>query len=64
MPDGSQKQFVRIEGLTRWLCENAPECRQQTHLKTGSPERAYWHFGYLAALHDVRNLLLNARRMN
>jgi len=42
------------EGLRKWLKENAPECcDEQRHLDAGTPERAYWHYGYLCALDDV-----------
>ena len=48
----------RIEGLRRWLRENAPECfDEQLHVVEGTPERAYWHYGYLVALRDMRALL-------
>jgi hypothetical protein len=42
--------------LERWQRENAPEvAEQQSHLDAGSEARAYWHYGYLAALRDVLN---------
>jgi hypothetical protein len=42
------------EGLRDWLKENAPECcEEQRHLDAGTPERVYWHYGYLCALRDV-----------
>jgi hypothetical protein len=47
----------RIDGLTEWLTQNASQCRDQAHLNEGSPERAYWHAGYLAALRDLRDVL-------
>ena len=48
----------RIEDLARWMKLNAPECSiEQKHLNEDSQERAYWHFGYLAALKDVMRLL-------
>jgi hypothetical protein len=48
----------RIDGLTDWLSTNCPRCmREQTHLDFGTRERAYWHYGYLVALRDVRDLL-------
>jgi hypothetical protein len=46
----------RINGLAEWLTEYAPECREQAHLDGGSPERAYWHLGYLTALRDLQKL--------
>ena len=48
----------RIEDLTGWVKSNAPHCViDQNHLNEGSQERAYWHYGYLAALKDVMRLL-------
>jgi len=39
--------------------EVAPECiREQLHTVEGaSPERVYWHYGYVMALRDVISLL-------
>jgi hypothetical protein len=56
----------RIKDLTEWLSENYPECDgQQAHLDEGTPERAYWHFGYLTALCDLRDFLSGRRdRLN
>lgn len=51
----------RIAGLKNWLIENAPYCAaDHDHLNENSAERAYWHFGYLTALKDVRRLLSGA----
>ena len=47
----------RIASLTEWLEEHAPEIDKQRHLDEGSRERAYWHYGYLMALRDLRDLL-------
>lgn len=48
----------RIDGLTHWLSANCPRCEhEQTHLESGTSERAYWHYGYLMALRDVRDFL-------
>jgi hypothetical protein len=46
----------RINGLTEWLAEHAPEWREQAHLDEGSSERVYWHLGYLTALRDLQKL--------
>lgn len=47
----------RASGIRDWLIANHPECeKEQAHLKEGTPERAYWHFGYYMALEDVLNL--------
>lgn len=51
----------KVEGLTRWLKENASYCETtQKHLDERSLEQAYWHYGYMCALRDV--LLLIERR--
>jgi hypothetical protein len=48
----------RITGMSEWLRENAPYCfHDQNHLDADTPERAYWHYGYLVALKDMRRLL-------
>jgi hypothetical protein len=48
----------KINGMTRWLAENAPYCEAlQKHLDDGTAERAYWHYGYLCALKDIVALL-------
>ena len=48
----------RINELEDWLSANAPDCgREQKHLVVGSPERAYWHYGYTVAIRDVMKLL-------
>ena len=48
----------KIAGLTRWLSENAPYCESaQKHLDQGTPEQAYWHYGYLCALRDVVSVI-------
>lgn len=48
----------RLSGILQWLDENAPETRQdQKHLDADTTERAYWHYGYAAALQDIRNCL-------
>jgi hypothetical protein len=48
----------RRDNIRDWLDEEAPytECDQK-HLDAETPERAYWHHGYQAALDDVINLL-------
>lgn len=40
--------------VEQWLDDEAPYARfDQSHLDAGTPERAYWHLGYLAALRDA-----------
>ncbi|OGC94828.1 MAG: hypothetical protein A2W25_17615 [candidate division Zixibacteria bacterium RBG_16_53_22] len=48
----------RADKIEKWLDENHPECMElQEHLDLDTPERAYWHYGYVAALNDVLKLL-------
>jgi hypothetical protein len=54
-------EFRKIEHrcieLKEWISRRAPKClTEQKHLQEGSPERAYWAHGYLAALVDVLGL--------
>lgn len=49
---------ARIEDVHRWLGEEAPYAAvDQRHLEEHTPERAYWHYGYMTALRDVLSLL-------
>lgn len=55
----------RVRELQEWLRKNAPECQaEQKHLDEGTPERAYWHFGYLVALRDVLRFLTASESPN
>ena len=48
----------RIANMSAWMKDNGQDCTlEQAHLDEGSRERAYWHYGYLVALRDVRKLL-------
>lgn len=48
----------RRDGIREWLEDEAPHAASdQRHLEIASPERAYWHHGYQAALNDVIDLL-------
>ncbi|MFT3724573.1 MAG: hypothetical protein QM773_13425 [Hyphomonadaceae bacterium] len=48
----------RLDAILQWLEQNAPEAREeQRHLDANTTERAYWHYGYAAALQDIRNCL-------
>lgn len=61
---GQVAQTLRDEStaLSEWLEENGPYCAvEQAHLKAGSRERAYWHYGYLMALRDVQAMLASQR---
>lgn len=58
--ESSQMRAIsdKVEGLTRWLRENAPYCETaQKHLDEGSLEQAYWHYGYLCAVRDVLSMI-------
>jgi len=48
----------RMKGIREWLAEEAPYVTaDQRHLDANTPERAYWHYGYQAALSDVLALI-------
>lgn len=48
----------RAAGLRTWLSESAPYISaDQKHLDANTPERAYWHHGYLMALQDVAKMM-------
>ena len=48
----------RRDTIQEWLDEEAPYTDvDQRHLDAHTPERAYWHHGYQAALSDIMALL-------
>jgi hypothetical protein len=48
----------RRDDIREWLDLEAPFAEvDQRHLDADTPERAYWHHGYQAALADIINLL-------
>jgi hypothetical protein len=48
----------RRDGIRAWLDEESPyTAADQKHLELATPERAYWHHGYQAALSDIIDLL-------
>lgn len=50
----------RIEGLESALKQDHPEVfEEQKHIDGESPEKTYWHYGYLQALRDVAAQLAN-----
>jgi hypothetical protein len=52
-----QSLKTRIAAIRTWLADEAPYVTtDQKHLNEHTPERAYWHFGYQAALADVLRL--------
>jgi hypothetical protein len=50
----------RIADLTEWLRGVGLEGSAQSDLDEGMTERLCWHYGYLIALRDVRELLAAA----
>lgn len=56
--DTSSVIAERIRALGTWLEDEAPYFQfDQRHLDAGTPEQAYWHLGYRAALRDALVLL-------
>ncbi|MGE0627032.1 MAG: hypothetical protein AB7O43_04355 [Hyphomicrobiaceae bacterium] len=50
----------RIRHIGTWLEDEAPYAQfDQRHLDAATPERAYWHLGYRAALCDLLDLMRN-----
>lgn len=48
----------RRDNIREWLEEEAPYTDvDQRHLDAHTPERAYWHHGYQAALSDIMAML-------
>jgi hypothetical protein len=55
--DTAAKLHKRIGDIEGWLGDDAPYAfSDQRHLVENTPERAYWHYGYWAALRDVLRL--------
>lgn len=49
----------RRDNIREWLEEEAPYTDvDQRHLDAHTPERAYWHHGYQAALNDIMSMLV------
>ncbi len=49
---------ARMQSIREWMAEEAPYVTvDQRHLDANTPERAYWHYGYQAALSDVLALI-------
>lgn len=49
----------RRDNIREWLEEEAPYTDvDQRHLDAHTPERAYWHHGYQAALTDILAMLV------
>jgi hypothetical protein len=57
-PPSADAVQQRMHQIRSWLStEGARHCQDQRHLDVGTPERAYWHLGYLAALTDTEHML-------
>lgn len=57
-PDVASTIYNRMEGIREWIADEAPYIvADQHHLDANTPERAYWHYGYQAALRDVLALM-------
>jgi hypothetical protein len=55
----------RHDEISKWLGDNAPYVvADQKHLDENTPERAYWHYGYKAALADVLALAPSAAALD
>jgi hypothetical protein len=60
MPQKSKAGMLsqRRDNIREWLEEEAPYTDvDQRHLDAHTPERAYWHHGYQAALTDIIAML-------
>ncbi len=58
MEDIRKKLTKCADGLKIHLSQDAPETfEEQKHTDLGTPERAYWHYGYLSALNDALALM-------
>lgn len=58
MTDIADRLEHRADKQRDWLSENAPYAQaDQKHLDAGTPERAYWHYGYMTALRDVVKMM-------
>lgn len=55
-PIDVKKLQKRHDGIVKLLAEVHPEVHQQRHLNAGTPERAYWHYGYAVAINDILNM--------
>ena len=53
----------RVSAMSQWLADFAPyTAADQKHLDEDTPERAYWHHGYRAALIDLLNVVDGEQR--
>jgi hypothetical protein len=48
----------RARGIQKWLDKNGRGCQEeQKHIRAGTIEKIYWHYGYMVALMDVLRVL-------
>lgn len=53
-----QKIAQKANAIGEWLEKHHPYViKEQRHIVEGTPERVYWHYGYLVALRDVQDLM-------
>lgn len=53
--------MIPLQATEAWLRQNHPDCFYgQKHLVEGTVEKAYWNYGYLAALREIAKLLKNS----
>ena len=52
---------AKLEGIERTNGEKVSQ--EQTHLREGTTERAYWHHGYASALRDTLRVLESTRSL-
>jgi hypothetical protein len=61
-PEAMAVLHQRRELIRAWLDDQAPyAAADQKHLDADTPERAYWHYGYQAALTDILEMLSSER---
>lgn len=62
-PDFASSIRERMDDIQKWISDEAPYIvADQRHLDANTPERAYWHFGYQAALRDILNLVESTKQ--
>ena len=62
--EGGKKAKIikRMKELERFLADYKSQINQHKHLDKDTPERIYWHFGYLMACKDFLKLTLPIKR--
>ncbi len=50
----------RAKGIGDWLEKNGRDCFvEQKHVRSGSQEQIYWHYGYMVALMTALRYITN-----